>query len=241
VVVRTGPEHAVADRLDTADYYRDTKPLGTPPPAPGGKGGYEFLGRQGDGTGDPIAYDPCVPIHYVVRPDGVPRGGAALLRAAIAEVSRATGLTFTDDGTSSEAPSADRQGYEINNAIFRPVLVAWSDEREAPDLAGDVSGYAGSGYLEGNAWSPVAPGTRRYVTGQVVLDREDIGAMLIDRQGRKHVRALILHELGHLVGLAHVNDPSQLMQQYLDDGVTEYRDGDLRGLHRLGSGHCFNA
>ena len=241
VVVRTQPEHAVADRLDAPDYYRDAEPLGTPPPAPEGTGGYEFLGRQGDGTGDPIAYDPCVAIHYVVRPDGAPNGGDALLRAAIAEVSRATGLTFTADGTTSRAPQAKLEIFELNTAVFRPVLVAWSDERESPDLAGAVLGYAGSGYFEGNMWAPEEPGTRRYVTGQVVLDREEIGGMLIDRHGRAHVRALIEHELGHLVGLAHVNDPSQLMQEYLDDGITEYRDGDLRGLHRLGTGHCYNA
>ena len=240
-VARSEPELAVANHLETADYYRDAEPLGTPPAAPEGKGGYEFMGLQGDGTGHPIAYDPCVPVRYVVRPDGAPEGGDALLRAAIAEVSRATGLIFTDHGTSSEVPSAQREIYEIDYLVFRPVLIAWSDEREAPDLTGDTAGYAGSGYLEGNAWSPEAPGTRRYVTGQVVLDREDIDAMLLESHGRKHVRGLILHELGHLVGLDHVHDPSQLMQRYLDDGITEFRDGDLRGLHRLGSGHCFIA
>lgn len=45
-----------------------------------------------------MAFDPCRPIHYVIRPDGKPPGGRGAIQAGIAEVSRATGLVFVDDG-----------------------------------------------------------------------------------------------------------------------------------------------
>jgi hypothetical protein len=184
-----------------SSYYSDANPLGTPPPPPAGAGGYAFTGRQGDRTGDPIAHDPCQRIHYVVRPDNAPKGGDALIRAAVAEVSRATGLVFVHDGSTTETPTAQRELFEVNSAVTRPVLIAWSDEDESPDLAGFTAGYTNSIYLEGDPWTPEVPGTRRYVSGQIVIDHLDTAALLLGRGGRKQVRALIMHELGHLVGL----------------------------------------
>jgi predicted Zn-dependent protease len=48
----------------------------------------------------------------------------------------------------------------------------------------------------------------------------------------------MLHELGHLVGLDHVDDPGQLMYPVTALAVTDYAAGDLRGLHRLSTGPC---
>jgi len=46
-----------------------------------------------------------------------------------------------------------------------------------------------------------------------------------------------MHELGHVVGLAHVHDPAQIM--FNDNiGQTDLGDGDRRGLAALGAGPC---
>jgi hypothetical protein len=78
----------------------------------------------------------------------------------------------------------------------------------------------------------------RYVTGQVLLDAPDFRRTLDRPDGKTVARGLVLHELGHLVGLNHVADRRQLMfSEATPRG--QYGDGDLRGLEILGRGPCF--
>jgi hypothetical protein len=207
-------------------------PLGSPALGQPASGGFAFSAMQPDGDG-PVAYSPCRPIHYVVRPDGAPAGGAELLRAAVAQVSAATGLQFVDDGTTQEAPSADREAYQpdVYGRRWAPVLVAWSTGSQTPELAGDVAGIAGSASL-------TRAGRTVYVTGSVTLDSEDIGELAAAPATRTTALGIVTHELAHLVGLDHVDDPTQLM--YPSTSVTRsgLGAGDLTGLAALGTGAC---
>ena len=69
------------------------------------------------------------------------------------------------------------------------------------------------------------------------------GAELLDFAAETDDEALIvatiLHELGHLVGLDHVDDETQIMNPYVVPGVDPFADGDLAGLAALGRGDCF--
>ena len=51
------------------------------------------------------------------------------------------------------------------------------------------------------------------------------------------MRAIIMHELAHVVGFDHVADSKQLMHAE-NSGITEFADGDRAGLTLLGSGTC---
>ena len=210
------------------------EPLGRPAMAPAGQGGYAFLDERPDGSGRPVTFDPCEPIHYVVRPDGAPPSGPAMVAAALAEVSRATGLVFVDDGPTHEPPSGERHlaGRWSLRSTPTPVLIAWATEQEWPSLAGTVVGEAGP-------VSQTFAGSRpRFVTGQVVLDAADLAHAPGDQVGAETVRLVAMHELGHLVGLGHVDDPSELMHAETGPALTGFGPGDLRGLHELGSGEC---
>jgi hypothetical protein len=101
-----------------------------------------------------------------------------------------------------------------------------------PELAGDVAGIGGSVAVE-----VVAGGPMRYVSGAVALDASDVAGMLAVPDGQAHVRALIVHELAHVVGLDHVDDPAELMNAE-NVGVTTLGPGDRQGLATLGTGSC---
>jgi hypothetical protein len=206
-------------------------PLGFPPTSSGSQA--FALQPSPDPDQAFAAYDPCRPVHYVVRPDNAPAGADQLVHEAVAEVSAATGLRFVNDGVTTEAPSEERQTYQPDRygKKWAPVLIAWSTPQETPGLVGDVAGLGGSGY----AHTPGQPLV--LVAGQVELDAPALSEIMKTSDGPSLVRAVIMHELGHVVGLDHVDDPSQLMHAE-NNGVTSFAEGDRAGLALLGSGVC---
>ncbi|WP_233517623.1 matrixin family metalloprotease [Geodermatophilus marinus] len=205
---------------------------GPPPAAPAGGGPHAYVAVQDDGV-RPVAYDPCRPVHYVLRPGNAPPGGDALVHEAFARVSAVTGLVFVHDGSTDEVPAPDRAAFQPERYGDRwaPVLVSWQTEAEAPDFATEVAGRAGS-----TAAAPPG-GPRVLVTGTVDLDAAEFGRLLADERGTAVARGILLHEVAHLVGLAHVSDPAQLMYPTTST-VVHFAAGDLTGLAALGRGEC---
>jgi hypothetical protein len=208
------------------------RPLGTPAAVPITSGSYRFAFTSPEQSF--VAYDPCRPIHYVVRPDDAPAGTGPLLAEAIARVSAATGLVFIADGVTREAPTTQRLPYqpEVYGDRWAPVLIAWVTPTENPDLAGDIAGQAGSAAV-GRPGGP-----RVLVTGQMELDTHQLAEILNRPGGGEIVLAILQHELAHLVGMDHVNDSSQLMHPQTSPGVTDFAAGDRTGLSILGRGPC---
>lgn len=192
---------------------------------------YRFLQHQ-EGSKKPVTWDPCRPIHYVVRPDNAPPGGSEVLTEAVAEVSRVTGLKFVADGATTEGPTEDRSSYQPSRYGKRwaPVLVGWATAQEVPDFGIDVAGEAGPSTYSSQSGDGV------HVSGTLMLSATDFRLLL--RAGRTRVaRNIVLHELGHLVGLAHSPDTKQLMYPS-GAALSGYGPGDLAGLAALGRGPC---
>ena len=100
-----------------------------------------------------------------------------------------------------------------------------------------MSGFAGLGgpaSVEGKH-----AGERRYVSGSVLLNRAHLRQVETWPRGGSRERAVVLHELGHLVGLDHVDDPSSLMSRRPGVSAFDFSAGDLRGLAAISGGHCF--
>ena len=195
---------------------------------------YKFLAHQSDGK-TPVAYDRCRPIHFVIRQQGEPPGSDPIVFTAVERVSQATGLHFVFDGTTSEAPSNRRPNQQPRYGTrWAPVLISWSNPKESPRFAKpDVLGVGGSDAVT------VPSGARVLVTGAVTLDSEKLGKILKQPDGDQVVRAVVLHELGHVVGLDHVDAKSQIMYKRVQHGMTDFGGGDLTGLAALGKGGCF--
>jgi hypothetical protein len=200
--------------------------LGFQPDPDEGIGSYEFMATQRDNPNLPVAYSPCKEIVIVVNDAQAPKGTDGLVEEAVDEVADLTGLKMRVAGTTGEEPVPNQ-----TRGARQPVLVAWTDPDQVPELKGDVAGLGGSTQVSGG-------GSLRgyYVSGQVALDSDQL-ADILDRDGPAQVKAIILHELGHLVGLAHTSDRSQLMSKD-GAGTLDFQSGDRTGLKILGQGTC---
>lgn len=198
----------------------------------GSTGPHAFVSLRPDGS--PVVYDPCRPLRVVVNPSGMPDGGLQLVREAADAVSAATGLVLVDEGVTDEPLTEQRDPRQPQRYGQRwaPVLVGWGDASTFPLLSGEIAGLAGSAVV-----APSGPGSERFVSGQVALDRQDFADILAEPRGYRHARAIVMHELAHVVGLAHVEDPAELMYER-NTGVTDFGPGDRQGLAALGAGPC---
>lgn len=195
--------------------------------------GYAFSKTQRSGGAvSPVTWSPCRPIHYVVDVAGAPAAFPADVGQVVAEVSAATGLAFVNDGMTSEIPRDDRDPFQLERYGDRwaPVLIGFIDSRTIPALAGDVAGVGGPA-------SVVDPRTRTSndVSGIVYLDSNLLAA---PPSGRMPTYVPVLrHEFGHLMGLAHTDDSTQLMFP-TNRGLDSFQTGDFAGLAELGQGSC---
>lgn len=196
------------------------------------QGSHAFL--HTDAAGAPVGYDPCRPVRYVVRPTDAPAGGQVLLEEAVAVVQAATGLRLEAAGSTDEEPLLERPLIQPDRygPGWAPVLVAWSDESVVPELAGQVAGVGGSAAVPG------ADGTGTWLAaGRLVLDAKDVAELLERDGGAAQARAIMVHELAHVLGLDHVDDPAELMHP-MTSTRTDLGPGDRQGLALVGQVAC---
>ena len=187
-------------------------------------GGASYAFERQDDRCRPVRWNPCAPISYVVNPTGGPADAIALAQAAVAQIAQATGMEFRFEGTTDEPGAPGRSIVQARyGARFAPLLIAWVEARA-------IEGAAGLGGLNFLSSGPEPP---QAITGFAYLARN-----LTNVGGPNLQTGLLLHELGHAVGLDHADDTLQVMNSVGDAGrpLTTYGDGDLAGLDRLGRG-----
>lgn len=227
---------------------RDPVPASAPPPSPvatadaevgASDEGYAVWDRNADGT--PVRWDPCSPIELVVSGRGGPLGYPTTELVADVEVAartlaRATGLDLVVRGTSDEVPDADRSTVvttEAGGRRWAPVLVGW----RPPGAGGLPLRDVDRGVAVPVAVGP--PAERVYVTAQVVLNPEREDLLPGDLERSTSWGATVLHELAHVLGLAHVDDPGELLHTFPGRGPVTLGPGDREGLRAVGAdGGC---
>jgi hypothetical protein len=202
------------------------------PPARAGT--YAFLHLD---AGQPVRWNPCAPVPWTFNPKGAPAGGLAAVRAAFAELSRQTGLTFAHQGTTAEVPASGylRQGWKS----FRPLLVGWTSAAESDLLAGRSRSTVGMARV---LWTGSYDGrgaNRTQIASGVVAFNT---ATTAKATGSGSWYTYALHELGHAVGLGHVDDAKQIMNPTISSSLSTYGTGDVLGLRGVGrSAGCLPA
>lgn len=193
-----------------------------------------------------IRWDPCSTTTYAVNVRQA--GGTAAARArALADVKEAvrraaarTGLTFKFAGTTREVPRDAGDTGWADRQRAAELVIAWVDQRHAATrsnlLIPEGSRYAsGTGGWVWKAWMVRNQWNLAIGRGFVVINSGD-NHLYKPGFGAGYTRgALLLHEIGHALGLDHVGATSQLMYpRMLDRDSTGYHRGDRMGLKKVG-------
>jgi len=184
----------------------------------------------------PVLHDPCAAIHWRLSTQGMPSGAEAVAQEAVASVAEHTGLVFIFDGHTDELATFDgpllvrSDGWE-----YAPMVIGWGTEAQSSDLGGDTTGVGGARV------TPGAYENREFLrSGTVIVDTSDVRDILTTPAEKAHTQAVIMHELGHVVGLGHVADPRELMFPAASY-VIDWGPGDMQGLAAAGAGPCEGA
>ncbi len=179
----------------------------------------------------PVRWSSCAPIEVVVNDALRPPRAGDVVERGVAEVAAASGLTITIVGRTDEAPRSDRPAKQARyGAGWAPVLIAWTTPDVDPGLDGEVVGLGGGASITDRS------GVGRYVSGQILLDAPQIERILARPFGEQEAQATVMHEMGHVLGLGHVESRSELMAER--GGTTYLGPGDAAGLTAAGSGPC---
>jgi hypothetical protein len=191
---------------------------------PGSAGSYS-LARNTDHS--LVRWNPCRTIGYKVNTREASRGALADVKGAIWRLEQATGLKFRYDGSTSEIPDVDGKPSSDD------VVIAWARPSQTDALYGSAVGTGG--WFETGRYGAGGKITWQITGGYVALDSTQNATF---RAGFGHgVRrgTLLMHELGHVVGLQHAHSSSQVMYPTITPSASGiWGAGDLTGLRKEG-------
>lgn len=178
----------------------------------------------------------CDPVPFKIRTKAAPANGDELIFDALQRLADATGLSFEFVGYTTDV-------YKFNDRRIRfswedrrkPLWIGWATGDEVPDLGpkSDTEAYAVG--VGGPVSTQHGNGQWEIIGGGVVLRA---GERLPNRFGPgSNTGNVLLHELGHAMGLDHVDAKAeQMYPETTGQAPDGYGDGDVAGLQGLTTG-----
>ncbi|MGZ4486217.1 MAG: matrixin family metalloprotease, partial [Nocardioidaceae bacterium] len=197
-----------------------------------------------DGVKRVVRWDPCHTITYRVNLtySGSTAGqkAAALkdVKTAVAKLSAVTGIPFYYEGATTQIPTSASWWQRQTSA---DLVIAWVDQTRTATrstlLGKDPSGRwtSGTGGHVFKYWSSGGKWQLASGRGYVVLDAAQRGKYRAGFGSGVTRGSLLLHELGHVVGLEHVGAVTETMYPVIRSrSAASYYAGDRAGLAKLG-------
>jgi len=162
-------------------------------------------------AGEPVRWDPCKPVSYAVVDVKAPPGWQADVAFAISQAQAATGLDLVDAG-------AFASGRQVPSSV--DITISWT---AALPATADEVGLTTYYYINDPRYTPE-------------MTKADIQLLssLHAGGGTDGELPVLLHEMGHALGMGHAPGQPEVMNPY-DHGFTRYQPGDLQGLRLLGA------
>jgi hypothetical protein len=206
-------------------------PSAAPSPRPKVDGAFRFLERVGGG---PVRWNPCESISYAVNTAGATSSIRPDLHEALARVTQATGIGFESVGTTGETFIRAYQRMRYRGVIRKAeLIVIWVDHADYEAILRRLRDSRPS-IAFAKTMAGLFADQDQYFGGIIVMDAEATSGLGF---GHRYAHgSVLLHELGHIMGLDHVKDPDQLMYsgRHPNFGLRGFGPGDLEGLRRLG-------
>jgi len=185
---------------------------------------YKFVDKI---NGEPVHWDPCRRIGWGVNPKKSPKRAVPHAKEAMQRVKQATGLRFKYQGRTDANPKKFGTYPKDTNLVM-----GWG----RPKATGGAAGLGGPQWLSNG----------RIINGFVVLnyrynDKIAPGFGRGPKSGYQGTLGqLMMHELGHAMGLDHVGDKRQIMYGTMTRKKATWGAGDQNGLRKVGkAAGCF--
>jgi hypothetical protein len=168
----------------------------------------------------PLRWNPCQAIRYTVNLGGYDPSARAMISEAVERLQAATGLPLVPAGDTTFTPTSATPTQ--SGAASGDIVIALSDSAHTDLVPGLIVGMTNISY------------TSVIIKASVVIDMGDVASR--PEWSSTGAGPVLLHELGHAVGLTHVGDATQLMNAIAtSSGPTTYGAGDLTGLWQVGA------